>query len=176
MAYHCPKHTQYSFISRTSFVALTVFLVLTLLIPFPWEFAVAGVASSMAKEQKRQRSEDRLRKAGKKIVTYVEIPENILSNYYTETHQLGYVELHVKFQLESDAGSYHIDTHIPMLRDAIIRILLASTKNEIESVAGRETLRANTLKKLRAAMREETGKSWITEVLFTSFVIQKPNF
>lgn len=80
------------------------------------------------------------------------------------------VEVQVMTYDKEAAGA--IETHQPVLRDRILRVLGNQEEEGIRTTAGKDKLREEILQVIRGVMEERYGKPAIEEVYFTSFVIQ----
>ncbi len=61
-----------------------------------------------------------------------------------------------------------LDSDIPKIRDAIIRVLSSKTATELLSIEGKETLR----EELKDVVNETLGADDVNQVYFTDFIIQ----
>jgi flagellar FliL protein len=80
------------------------------------------------------------------------------------------VEVQVMTYDKEAAGA--IETHQPVLRDRILRVLGDQEEESVRTTAGKDKLREDILQVIRGVMEERYGKPAIEEVYFTSFVIQ----
>jgi flagellar FliL protein len=63
-----------------------------------------------------------------------------------------------------------IEHHSPLLRDAIIYVLVRQPEQKIKSMTGREEIRVLILDRLRELMKKETGKELIRDLFFAKYL------
>jgi flagellar FliL protein len=74
----------------------------------------------------------------------------------------------IQLQFTEPEQPPHLESDVPKIRDAVIRILTAKSAQEILSSEGKEALR----EELKEALNEALGGEDITQVFFTEFIIQ----
>lgn len=65
-----------------------------------------------------------------------------------------------------------IETHMPMIRDALVMIIGGKIFEEVQTAEGKELLRQECLQELQRLIEKEIGTPGIEQVLFTNFVMQ----
>ena len=62
--------------------------------------------------------------------------------------------------------------HMAMVRHTLLMLFSQQEEKTIRTLAGKETLRAESLTALQEVLEEETGDSLVEQIYFTDFVIQ----
>jgi len=104
---------------------------------------------------------------------YYPIEPDIITNYLNEDKKhLGYVRVAVELMLDSSGDLSTVEHHVPLIRDAIIRILGEQDIRQIKSLKGREEIRAYCLEVANNLMVQEEGKKLLKDILFTKYLYQ----
>jgi len=64
------------------------------------------------------------------------------------------------------------ETNLTMIKHSLRRFLAKQTMEDVNSVAGRETLQNKSLAMINEILKEESGKDGIEDLFFTSFILQ----
>jgi flagellar FliL protein len=62
--------------------------------------------------------------------------------------------------------------HMPLIRNSLVMLLSSQMAADVKSREGKEKLRAIALEEVQKVLEEQTGKSGVEQLYFTSFVIQ----
>lgn len=100
---------------------------------------------------------------------YFSIDPAFVTNY-GGTDRLRYVKVEVTLKVDSEAGLSQINHHMPVIRDQMLSLFAMQTADSINSIEGKEELRAKSLEKISEAMLAEDDENHVLEVLFTNFV------
>ena len=65
-----------------------------------------------------------------------------------------------------------LETHMPMIRNALTLIIGGQIYEEIQTAEGKELMRLACLEEIRTLMEAEIGKPGVEQVLFTNLVMQ----
>ncbi len=65
-----------------------------------------------------------------------------------------------------------LERHEPLIRDTIVAYIGEQTEDQVKTLAGREELRKQLKENLNNLLIAETGKTLITDLLFTKFLFQ----
>ena len=107
-------------------------------------------------------------------VRYVELKPTFVTNFgISDTGRLRYVKADVTVRVETADAEYATRYHLPALRDRIVLLLARQDESTVSSSAGRETLKVEALNELREVLRKEEGEDFISELMFTNFVVQR---
>ena len=84
-----------------------------------------------------------------------------------------FVQLTLQAMARSEKTIDAIKTHAPAIRNAFLFVISAHKVEDLETLEGKEKLRADMLKSANEIMEKNTGKAdAIEELYFTSLVIQ----
>jgi flagellar FliL protein len=84
-----------------------------------------------------------------------------------------FVQLTLQAMARSEKAIDAIKTHAPAIRNAFLFVISAHKVDDLETLEGKEKLRAEMLKSANEVMEKNTGKAdAIEELYFTSLVIQ----
>ena len=105
---------------------------------------------------------------------YYTLRPSFVANFgETSTKRLKFIKADVSVRVFSGDAISAIMDHDALVRHQIVMILSAQTDEGLAAASGQETLRQDILTKVKAVLKEETGKEQIDELLFTSFVVQR---
>lgn len=65
-----------------------------------------------------------------------------------------------------------IETHMPMIRNALVLLIGGRTYEEVQTAEGKELLRVECLQELQRLLEKEIGKPGVEQVLFTGLIVQ----
>jgi len=104
-------------------------------------------------------------------VGYYGFEPDIITNYVsTNIQKVGFVRITVELMVDDVRYVEMIEHHSPLLRDAIIDVLLRQPEQKIKSMTGREEIRVMILDRLKELMEKETGRKLIRDILFTKYL------
>lgn len=104
-------------------------------------------------------------------VGYYGFEPDIITNYVSVNQKkIGFVRVTVELMVEDVSYVSIIEHHHPLLRDAIINILVRQPEQKIKSMTGREEIRVLILDKLRELMKRETGQELIRDMFFAKYL------
>ena len=107
-------------------------------------------------------------------IRYVELKPTFVTNFgISDSGRLRYVKADVTVRVETADAEYATRYHLPALRDRIVRLLARQDESTVSSSAGRETLKVEALNERREVLRREEGEDFISELMFTNFVVQR---
>lgn len=109
-------------------------------------------------------------KAEQKNIGYYGFEPDIITNYISNKRQIGFVRITAELMIEDVQNVAVIEHHAPLLRDAMIDILIRQPEQKVKSMTGREEIRTLILEKLRELMEKETGHPLIQDLLFTKYL------
>lgn len=101
---------------------------------------------------------------------YYGFEPEIVTNYISNRKKLGFVRISVELMVKSPDDLVLIEHHDPLLRSAMVEILGNQPEDRIKSIAGREEIRKECYDELNKLLQQETGKSLIVNLLFTSYL------
>lgn len=113
-------------------------------------------------------------KQEKDIVGYFGFAPDIVTNTLGENaDNLGAVRMRVELMIDNEAYLPIIEYHEPLLKALLIKTVSRYEESVIDTASGKEQLRRDCLKTLQTAMKEETGKPLVRDVIF-GFIIADP--
>ncbi len=90
-----------------------------------------------------------------------------------DAKKLKFVKTDISLKVMSNEAISAIQSHDPLIRHTIVMMLNKQVDEEITVLDGQETLRLKMLEQVNAALKEETGKNHIDDLLFTTFIVQR---
>ncbi len=104
-------------------------------------------------------------------VGYYGFEPDIITNYVSaNTKKIGFVRITAELMVEDVSYVAIIEHHSPLLRDAIIDVLIRQPEQKVKSMTGREEIRVLILDRLKELMEKETGKPLVRDILFTKYL------
>lgn len=100
---------------------------------------------------------------------YFGFEPDIVTNYVAMKKKMGYVRLTVELMVPS-ASIEIVEHHSPLLRDAIVDIIGKEPEEKIKSIKGRSEIQLKCEEKVKALLKQETGKPIIKKLLFTQWL------
>jgi len=107
-------------------------------------------------------------------VRYVTLQPTFVTNYgFSETGRLKYLKADVTCRVATRDAEMAVRYHLPALRNEIVLLFSRQDESGLTTSEGREHLREEALSELRAVMKREEGQTYIDEVVFENFVVQR---
>jgi len=103
---------------------------------------------------------------------YFLIAPNIMTFYQGTGKKLGYVVVQVQIVVRGDENLELVETHLPIMQDALIDFFNRQDKAVIRDQAKRKELQTNAELKVSEALQEEVGQDIIENLLFTQYIFQ----
>lgn len=104
-------------------------------------------------------------------VGYYGFEPDIITNYVSVNNKkIGFVRITVELMIDDVSNVSIIEHHAPLLRDAIINVLIRQPEQKIKSMTGREEVRVLILDKLRELMKAETGQTLVRDLFFAKYL------
>lgn len=91
---------------------------------------------------------------------------------FTGKSRARFLQVNIEGMTRDETVKEKITKHIPQVRNNIILLLSSKTHDELNTPAGKESLRKEVLKEIQDILVAETGKEGVEDVYFTSFVMQ----
>ncbi len=83
-----------------------------------------------------------------------------------------FLKCEVTVQVGSEAASYAINHHMANVRNDLVFLFSAQTEADVETVEAQKALAKKGLQLIQKLLVEEEGEGMVTDLFFTSFVIQ----
>lgn len=148
-------------------------LLVSLLLPWSALSLASGhgapEASHGAEEEK---SEDGKKAPAKPSLQYYSLKPDIVTNFQSSGKKPAYIMVSVELLIDSDQAKQALDTHNPLIRNALISLFYQQSEDSIKSFEGREKLRQESKKILMQLLLDATGNAQIRDVLFSKYIWQ----
>ena len=113
-------------------------------------------------------------KEPKPRVQYHALKPPFVANFgKAESKRLKFIKADVSLVVSDSEAISVIDAHNSLIRHQIVMSLSKQSEESLSTTEGQEALRLAVLKKVQAALSEETDKEQIDDLLFTNFVVQR---
>ncbi len=83
-----------------------------------------------------------------------------------------FVKCEVTIQVSSENAHHAVNQHIPHIRNDIVFLLNEQTEDSIATVEMQKMLAKKALKKVQDILVDEEGEALVSDLFFTSFVVQ----
>ncbi len=103
---------------------------------------------------------------------YYQISPNIMTFYQGTGRKMGYVVVQVQVVVRGDENLALVETHLPLMQDALIDFFNRQDKSVIRDQAQRKSLQQQAELRISEAVMEETGADIIENILFTQYIFQ----
>lgn len=104
---------------------------------------------------------------------YVELSPPFVTNVGQSKGRLSYVKAEVTLRVASKEAETAVKDHEPRLRHEMVMLLGQETPDKLSTTQGQDSLRQQALAAFNGVLEEEQTGADITDVLFTSFVVQR---
>ncbi|UTW10963.1 flagellar basal body-associated FliL family protein [Marinobacterium rhizophilum] len=85
---------------------------------------------------------------------------------------LRFIKCEITLQVGSEDGHHAVNYHLPSIRNDIVFLLSAQEESALASAEAQAALAKEALSQLQALLTEEEGEPFVTDLFFTSLVIQ----
>lgn len=103
-------------------------------------------------------------------VNYIEL-KPFIANFGNEG-PLRFVKCEITVQVNSAEAHHAVNHHLPHIRNDIVFLLSAQTEADLETVEAQQSLSRKALEKVQAILTAEEGQPFVSDLFFTSFIIQ----
>ena len=107
----------------------------------------------------------------KAYAIYFPLKPPIIVNFQSRGRQR-FLQADITLMTREDDVVDAIETHMPMIRNALVLKFGGQVYEELQTEQGRELLRQESLEALQNIMLQEIDKTGIEKLLFTNFVMQ----
>lgn len=111
------------------------------------------------------------RKTGPQFAYYTLQPD-LTTNFHTSGKKLGYLQVRIDIMVADATFVPLLEQHTPLIRDAVIDLLGKQGEDKVKSLSGREDLRKELMAHLNEILLPETGKTVVSDLLFTKYLYQ----
>ncbi len=149
-------------------VSATATLMLTGVLSGDDEEAVAEQSETGGKAEK---SKNEKKKKVRTPLNYVPLDPPFVVNFTADT-DIRFLQITMEVGTRNAEAVEWIKEHRPAIRNALVMLLSSQDPYTLNTRAGKEQLRAETLSEIQKVLKEETGEGVVESVFFTSFVMQ----
>ena len=89
-----------------------------------------------------------------------------------ETGRVGFLKVEISLRVEAAAVAA-VEHHMPALRHELVLLLGRQSQEKLEAAEPREAIRLEALEAVRKFIKEADGVEGVTDLLFTSFLLQR---
>lgn len=104
--------------------------------------------------------------------TYVSLGEPMVLNLTSGSNRLSFLQISADVLINDADAEETIKTHVPAIRHSLIMLLSEQKANDIKSPGKREQIRQQASATVQALIADLSGNKEITEVLFSSILVQ----
>nr|WP_067291002.1 flagellar basal body-associated FliL family protein [Marinobacterium profundum] len=103
-------------------------------------------------------------------VGYVELKPFVAN--FGGTGPLRFIKCEITLQVGSEDGHHAVNYHLPSIRNDIVFLLSVQDEAALSSADAQAILAKEALAQVQAMLQEEEGEPFVTDLFFTSLVIQ----
>ncbi|PIE20622.1 MAG: flagellar basal body-associated protein FliL [Neptuniibacter caesariensis] len=110
------------------------------------------------------------KQAAEDYVSYIELKPFVTN--FGGVGKTRFLKCEVTIQVSSQAAHHSVNHHLPHIRNDIVFLLSAQTDETVGTVEMQQALAKKALKKVQNILVEEEGEGFVSDLFFTSFVVQ----
>ncbi|MGS2717546.1 flagellar basal body-associated FliL family protein [Eionea flava] len=137
----------------------------------PEPVAEAGAEVELDEDGNPIVTEEEVVEEVKGYAIYFPLKPPIIVNFQARGRQR-FLQADVTLMTRDDEVVEAIETHMPMIRNALVLKFSSQVYEDLQTEPGRELLRQESLEELQNIMLQEIDKTGIEKLLFTNFVMQ----
>jgi len=103
-------------------------------------------------------------------ISYIEL-KPFVTNFGTADN-LRFLKAEVTIQVDASGAHHAVNAHMAQIRNDLVFLFGAQTEESVGTVAAQQVLAGEALKLVQDMLREETGEAYVTDLFFTSLVVQ----
>jgi flagellar FliL protein len=103
---------------------------------------------------------------------YVPVKPAFVINY-GGSGKLQYMKIEISLRVENVSAANAARHHMPLVRDALVKLFSRQTDADIDTPDGKEQLRLRALKAVQDMIMDEDGEQGVINLFFSHFVVQK---
>ena len=115
-------------------------------------------------------AEDETTKTKEDYVNYIELKPFITN--FGGVGKTRFLKCEVTIQVSSADAHHAVNFHMPQIRNDLVFLLTAQTDETLTTVEAQQVLAKKALKKVQDILVEEEGEGFVSDLFFTSFVVQ----
>ncbi|WP_415897164.1 flagellar basal body-associated FliL family protein [Neptuniibacter sp. QD29_5] len=109
-------------------------------------------------------------KTAEDYVNYIELKAFVTN--FGGVGKTRFLKCEVTIQVSSEAAHHAVNHHMAHIRNDIVFLLSAQTDDTVGTVELQQELAKKALKKVQNILVEEEGEGFVSDLFFTSFVVQ----
>jgi len=135
--------------------------------------ALTGDHSTAADESAdaKDKGKSSKKKSKKEAPIYFAFDPPFVVNF-VENNQIRYLQITMEVMTREEEVVENLKTHMPVIRNNLILVFSNQTYDTISTSEGKLKLRDEALAEIQQVLKNETGKTGVEAVYFTSFVMQ----
>lgn len=102
---------------------------------------------------------------------YVDLQPEFILNYGLDG-RLRYLRLEVTLLLNDATAATNANHHAPELRHIVVMNVSRTARSDLQTSAGRQSLRQRLAEDMQALLNDETGEPMVRDVLFSNLILQ----
>src|SRR5690606_28449470 len=87
--------------------------------------------------------------------------------------RLSYLKTEVALRTSSKTAAEKVKYHLPYIRNELVLLLSRQDLASVSTNEGKEKLRGEALEKVRSVLQQEEGTPLVSDLLFSTFVVQR---
>lgn len=103
-------------------------------------------------------------------VSYIELKPFVTN--FGGVGKTRFLKCEVTIQVSSEDAHHAVNHHMAHIRNDIVFLLSAQTDDTVGTVEAQQELAKKALKKVQNILVEEEGEGFVSDLFFTSFVVQ----
>ncbi len=115
-------------------------------------------------------AEDEAEKTVEDYVNYIELKPFVTN--FGGVGKSRFLKCEVTIQVSSENAHHAVNHHMAHIRNDIVFLLSAQTDDTVGTVEAQQELAKKALKKVQDILVEEEGEGFVSDLFFTSFVVQ----
>lgn len=109
-------------------------------------------------------------KTAEDYVNYIELKPFVTN--FGGVGKTRFLKCEVTIQVASESAHHAVNFHMAHIRNDMVFLLSAQTDETVATVAAQQELAKKALKKVQDILVEEEGEGFVSDLFFTSFVVQ----
>ncbi|MGH1462326.1 MAG: flagellar basal body-associated FliL family protein [Neptuniibacter sp.] len=115
-------------------------------------------------------AEDEAEKDAEEYVNYIELKPFVTN--FGGVGKSRFLKCEVTIQVSSENAHHAVNHHMAHIRNDIVFLLSAQTDDTVGTVEAQQELAKKALNKVQNILVEEEGEGFVSDLFFTSFVVQ----
>lgn len=115
-------------------------------------------------------ADDEAEKTVEDYVNYIELKPFVTN--FGGVGKSRFLKCEVTIQVSSENAHHAVNHHMAHIRNDIVFLLSAQTDDTVGTVEAQQELAKKALKKVQDILVEEEGEGFVSDLFFTSFVVQ----